>query len=303
MIQFSDDDLATFSRQGWVKLSIGLGPEKLVHFCNLVEEMVAQAKRKGYPYGRIYQDILGCFNLTAVEAPFHVDVCPQSVLDLLSSLHLGETIKQLNGWLDPCATLARLFCSGSIKHEGAWHRDGNERDAYLIVGIFLKDETGFRIVKKATEEELVRKVFGTADMSKTMFSLPADMPKDNYDELDIKAGEILFFDPAILHQGHYTGTRLNFHLGFRKNPAIGSELVRVKGFDFPILKALHPEASESDRTKLPKLKRRLKNRLITTFNYFLPVMNFLSFSKIVLKRSNDQPQKVSILANTFYQRK
>jgi hypothetical protein len=160
--------------------------------------MVAQAKREGYPYGRIYQDILGCFNLTAVEAPFHVDVGPQIVLDLLSSLHLGEAIKQLNGWLDPSASLARLFCSGSIKHEGAWHRDGNERGAYLIVGIFLKDETGFRIVKKETGKEIVKKVFGTADMSKTMFSLPAGMPKNTYDELDIKAGEILFFDPAIL---------------------------------------------------------------------------------------------------------
>ena len=303
MIQFSDDDLSAFSRQGWVKISSGMSPEKLLHFCNLAEEMVVRAKREGYPYARIYQDILGCFNLTAVEAPFHVDVCPQIVLDLLSSLHLGATIKQLTGWLDPSATLARLFCSGSIKHEGAWHRDSNERGAYLIVGIFLKDETGFRIVKKATEEELVRKVFGTADMTNSVFPLPADFPDDNYDELDIKAGEILFFDPAILHQGHHTETRLNFHLGFRKNSAIDSELVRVKGFDFPILKALHPEASESDRTKLPKLKRRLKNRLITTFNYFLPVRNFLSFSKIVLKRSDDQPQKVSILANTFYQRK
>ena len=303
MIQFSDDDLSAFSRQGWVKVSIGLDPEKLVHFCNLTEEMVAQVKQKGYPYGRIYQDILGCFNLTAVEAPFHADVCPQSVLDLLKSLHLGETIKHLNGWQDPCATLARLFCSGSIKHEGAWHRDSNERGAYLIVGIFLKDESGFRILKKATEEEHVREIFGTADMSKTMFSLPADIPKDNYDELDIKAGEILFFDPALLHQGHHTEARLNFHLGFRRNPAIGSDLVRVKGFDFRMFRALHPEASESDRAKLPKLKRRLKNRLITTFNYLLPVINFLSFCKILLKRSDDQPRKVSILANTFYQRK
>jgi len=303
MIQFNNDDLSAFSKQGWVKHSIGLDPEKLVHFCNLAEEMVAQSKRKGYPYGRIYQDILGCFNLTAVEAPFHVDVCPQGVLDLLSSLHLGETIKHLNGWQDPCATLARLFCSGSIKHEGAWHRDSNERDAYLIVGIFLKDESGFRILKKATEEKHVREIFGTADMSKANFSLPADMPKDTYDELEIKAGEILFFDPAILHQGHHTGSRLNFHLGFCNKPAIDSEFVGVKGFDFPMLKALHPDASELDRANLPKVKRRLKNRLIATFNYFLPVMNFLSFSKIVLKRSNDQPQKVKILANTFYQRK
>lgn len=303
MIQFSEDELAAFSKQGWVKVSSGLGPEKLIRFCHLVEEMVARAKRERYPYGRIYQDILGCFNLTAVEAPFHVDVCPQNVLDLLSSLHLSETITQLSGWLNPSATLARLFCSASIKHEGAWHRDGNERDTYLIVGIFLKDETGFRILKKENEKETVKKIFGTADMSTTVFSLPADIPKDNYYELDIKAGEILFFDPAILHQGHHTEQRLNFHLGFRKNPVSGSEFVRIKEFDFPILKALHPEASELDRANLPKVNRRLKNRLITSFNYFLPFMNFLFFIKILLNRSDDHPQKVSILANTFYQRK
>jgi len=303
MIQLNDDDLSAFSKQGWVKCSIGLDPEKLAHFCNLTEEMVAQVKQKGYPYGRIYQDILGCFNLTAVEAPFHVDVCPKSVLDFLKSLHLGKTIEHLNGWSDPCATLARLFCSGSIKHEGAWHRDGNERDAYLIVGIFLKDESGFRILKKATEEEHVREIFGTADMSTSTFSLPADIPKDNYDVLDIKAGEILFFDPALLHQGYHTETRLNFHLGFRKNPPVGSDLVRVKGLDFALPRALHPEASESDRANLPKLKRSLKNRLITTFNYFLPVLNFLSFCKIQLQRNDVQPRKISILANTFYQRK
>lgn len=173
-------------------------------FCRIKEK----AKKGSYPYIRVYDDYSFSKNLAGIEMTFHKDIIDQNVIDFIQETKIIDYAKSILGEnieLDLC----RYHLTENFSHIGIWHRDEkiNHNNQSIQINVFLYDETGLQIIEKShkqyfdSEKQIKKRPYSSFDLSKW---------------INTKAGEVLIFDPAILHRGISEKSRANIHFRFKK---------------------------------------------------------------------------------------
>ena len=245
-------------------------------FCKIKEK----AKKGSYPYIRVYDDYSFSKNLAGIEMTFHKDIIDQNVIDFIQGTKVIDYAKSILGEnieLD----LSRYHLTENFSHVGIWHRDEkiNHDNQSIQINVFLYDETGLQVVEKShkqyfnNEFEIKKRPYSSFNSSKW---------------INTKAGEVLIFDPAVLHRAISEKSRANIHFRFKK---------RVKDTDksyFANYNNIHisnewkeilensPNAVDETTVKKYKKVNNLKSilliicrRIIYNLIFFLPLKSLL----------------------------
>ncbi len=313
----SNSDLIQFNKFGWVNINLQVEDDLINRTLTDLRLMRENAINSKYNYGRIYYDYLFDFNLASIELPFNNQICLENVREFFSKAKIGSILSDFFNSDDYTCTLARLFCMGDYKYRGVWHRDHNHKNLFdygsqrekidrLQVGIYLEDQTGFRILKKDYEDGFSKSIVNnrvTQINEKSFF--PMQPNKNSYYSVGGQKGSILIFDPKIFHQGSNQRERFDFHLKFEKNFK-GAKAINLFQ-DFNVVSYLHEKIKLNDKNipdSIPKIKRQqFSTRLFNSLNYSLPLYNlykiFKKYNYISAIRSFGKPD---IFSNTFYQK-
>ena len=139
--------------------------------------------------------------------------------DLFKKLKIENYINELGNFDNFETELIRLHTNSKFfNYQGGWHRDhlSFNSSGYLTSIIYLEDENGFKIVTKDKNQYL--KNYGIdidLQSNLTVNDSFSNLPKNMYDIINVKIGDILFFQPGLLHQGYCKQYRLQSHLRFK----------------------------------------------------------------------------------------
>jgi hypothetical protein len=194
----------------------------------------------------------------------------------------------------------------NFNYSGNWHQDCDELNKRIQVSIYFKDEKGFKIVKPHMQIQLFKNYFNNDKdfLLNENLSFPLIFDEMYYNTVDAKAGDIIFFDPYLVHQGSYNSSRLQFHMRFDGFKEENEIFLNKNQLDFLYYDFYDYDfVLNSEDISLPKDQRlSLTKRLANTINYFLPIKNFfriISVKKKIIKYKN---LKFDFFANTFWQK-
>ncbi len=307
-----------FRENGCTLIDMGLNIKEINKYRNAIEDLRDKAIQIQYPLRRCYYPHISTDNIAAIESPFNKLISNDLIKELFMQIRLGQAIKDLMNWENVYLHLARLFTMRKYKYLGDWHRDYGAWDGDIAgmetiqVGIYLKDQSGFRIVKPKFDkwgdsEDRIRK--DEAPRS----CLPFKLPKSHYTEINGKPGYILFFAPGLMHQGNSNFDRLDFHLRFSKSENISNlnkndyyfeKNINYLDFKLPSFYADNFDIAE-DRNSPRAYKINKKTRLINSLNYYTGSINIIRYLKYRLQNriSYDKPWTgVNLFSNTIFQK-
>lgn len=169
-----------------------------------------KVKKKDYNYYRVYDDYSLAPNIGGIEMVFHPNIINQDIIDFIKNSKLLDIAKEILGE-DIHLELSRYHLTEKRSHVGIWHRDAkiNYPQNSIQLNIFLFDEQGLQVVDGSHKED-------TVISSKEIIDRPFVYIK-NSRWVKTKAGDILVFNPAVLHRGVSAFPRANLHFRFRKN--------------------------------------------------------------------------------------
>lgn len=305
MIKLLKKEINFYEKNGWVKTSLNLSENQLKTYQNSVNELINKAIKNKHKYRRIYFDYLFKFNIAAIELPLHKSICNKGVYDLFKKIKLGRNVNKLLKSKKCICLLNRLFTMKNYNYSGHMHQDHQLKKKRVQVMIYLNDEDGFRIFKKKYEHKIKQIFFSKKLESSTNFYLPIKFEEKYLHTINAKAGEILFFDPAIPHQGIYKNNRMVFHLRFDEfKEHLHKKFYLDKNLDFINRKEYDPNLDlDKSNIDFPKANRsKFFIRILNTINYFFPILNLIRLFKL---RRNFQfnKNKFDVFSNTFYQKK
>ncbi len=302
----SIDQINFFKQHGWVKIESGLSDFQINDLLRNTKKIVDTVKKQKYPFIRFYHDYYFANNISAVEAPLNQEISKENMYYYLSKINLGQSISKLTNWNKSCCSLIRLFCMENFKYSGHWHRDREEINQVIQASFYLKDEKGFKIRKKFLEIEKDNKYPNNLCLDVNNKLLPFKLNRDEYDIIDAKKGDIIFFEPALLHQGKYNSSRLQFHMRFHDSDSqeiINEKLYKYDFLDFDLFEYLKFDASlNSRKEKLDVFckKNNTISRIKNLINYFIPYRNFMSY---ILQKKRYKVYNFDLYANTILQKK
>lgn len=168
-----------------------------------------KVKKKDYNYYRVYDDYSLAPNISGIEMVFHPNIINQDIINFIKNSKLLDIAKEILGE-DIYLELSRYHLTENRSHVGIWHRDAtiNDPQDSIQLNIFLFDEQGLQVVDGSHKEDAVIS-------SKEIIDRPFIYIK-NSRWVETKAGDILVFNPAVLHRGISAFPRANLHFRFKK---------------------------------------------------------------------------------------
>jgi hypothetical protein len=241
-----------------------------------------KVKSNQYPYYRIYDDYSLDKNLSGIEMTFHQDILTESIMRLIVSSKILEISKEILGE-EIELELSRFHLTEGFSHVGNWHRDEkiNHPMDSLQINIFLFDEKGLQVVDQSHKKEVAG---GEEFLKKT-----PHISIVNSKWLNTGAGDVLVFDPAVLHRGISANPRANIHFRFRKKISKNKQIMpNYKDLVVPkdwinILENSPKAMSSSDLTPhsfkndFKSISFRFLRKIIHTFIFFLPLHSKLYY--------------------------
>ena len=303
MIEVDTNTLKHFKNKGWCIVKSRLSNQELFKYREKVHEIEINAKKKNYSIGRVYVDYVNAYNLAAVEAPLNNLVSNKHVFDFFYNIQLGTAINKIMGWDNTICTLIRLFCMDSHNYSGHWHQDLDSSNTAVQASVIFNDENGFKIIKKDKKNDF----FNKSNMLKLEKHakknvLPTLLNENYYDTINVKLGDVLLFDPFLLHKGSSNNKRLQFHMRFLKfDREKDLDFFKPDNFDFYFKSFYDFAKSEDEIIKiLPRIIRSsLFYKFKNSINYYIPFVNMLNYLKQV---RTDKNFDYEIFSNTAYQK-
>ena len=240
-----------------------------------------KVKSGQYPYYRIYDDYTLDKNISGIEMTFHQDILTKPVMKLIASSKILEISKEILGE-EIELELSRFHLTEDFSHVGIWHRDEkiNHPNDSLQINVFLFNEKGLQVIDQSHKKEVAGEEF----LKKT-----PHMSFDNSKWINTNAGDVLVFDPAVLHRGISANPRANIHFRFRKKvnktkiTSINYENLVIPKDWINILEN-SPKAISSNDLKPYSFKNDFKSisfrflrRIIHTFFFFMPLHSKLYY--------------------------
>lgn len=290
-----DNNKAELTKNGYCVLENRFSPETLRRAQMAYNEIYQLAMNGEYNYVRVYDDYSDNKNIAGIESPFHKKILRQEIIDLIEDskiIDIAQEIIQDEVILE----LSRYHLTRNFSHLGIWHRDediNHIKYETLQLNIFLFDETGIQVIDGSHQ---VRNDSIDFLLQKNPYSTI-----ENSKWLKTRAGDILIFDPAILHRGISAKPRANMHFRFRKKH---SKKYAIQTYDYLDQYKLSEKVKYQilynlNYIKLPepyshpysiKLKCiRLLRRLIHNLIIFLPLNSkfyryFLAWPNLTLRK-------------------
>lgn len=204
-----------FRKKGFVLLKGFFDQDKLGKITKLSEEIAEKAAsaKDPWPYIRVYREYPEFFNkknIFGVDFPFNQKL-NGSIFDEIQKLDFKKKLlTNILGWKNFCTKFVRLHTNSSFyNYQGEWHRDAVEYptpNAIQLI-LYMYDEEGFRIVPKDKNDSLEKYGFPKRG-DKLGFS---KLPKNLFEIINAKRGDVLIFESCLLHQGFCKKKRLHYH--------------------------------------------------------------------------------------------
>ena len=296
-----DELKKNFKQNGYVLIKNFYNDLELKKISEISKKVLNKARTGSWEHIRIYRDYPNFFNklnLFGVDYPLH-SFLDKETYNEFQKLNYKDYILDFLEWKNFYTPLIRLHTNSSFyNYQGEWHRDDpnfpSENSVQVI--IYLLDEKGYRIIPKHKNDLLEK--YG---MSKTNVRTEgkgfAKLPKEIYDIVDAKKGDILIHESALLHQGFCKKRRLHYHLRHIRSDKYNNHM-NGDNFNF--------DEKFMENYDLKKLKNKAYiqlnkrsiflhlNRLKTLFFYFFP--RFKSLWNNLTKK-----EKQSIFHSTIWQ--
>ena len=325
-LRITDDNKSQFNKRGWTMIDLKLSEESILKTFDGLKNMRRLSIENDYKPRRIYYDHLISNNKAAIELPFNNLICNLNIKNFFKEARIGSLVKTLMGWEDTCCDLARLFCMGNYKYRGNWHRDystdlkrvhdeSNLRD-FVLVGIYLLPQRGFRILKKEYEFNGIKSIVKDHEIDNAIrsFPYPLNPPTDSYYEINGRIGTALFFDPLLLHQGSNFSNRLDFHMKFFNSTNKG--YMKNDFQDFYVIDILSQNyklplgdfnSKEINIKSIPHTKRStISQRITNSIDYRTCLRKFLKINgvknNINYNLIKSQGWELDFFSNTMFQR-
>lgn len=209
MSVFQQKNLLELDNNGYSIIQNYLDRDIIYKAQTAFKSILNKAKKKEYNYYRVYDDYTLVPNISGIEMVFHPNIINQNIIDFITDSKLLDIAKDILGE-DIYLELSRYHLTENYSHVGIWHRDASiidPREA-IQLNIFLFDEKGLQVVDGSHKDDSVIS-------SKEIIDRPFIYIK-NSRWVETKAGDILVFNPAVLHRGVSAFPRANLHFRFRK---------------------------------------------------------------------------------------
>tara|TARA_B100000795_G_scaffold178809_1_gene135278 strand:+ start:738 stop:1673 length:936 start_codon:yes stop_codon:yes gene_type:complete len=306
MIIIDSKTIKHYKDNGWCILKSGFSNAELLNYQKKVFEIEKRAKKINFKLGRVYYDYIYSFNLGAVEAPLNQIVCNNEVLEFFHKVKIGDAVKKIMNWDNTICSLMRLFCMSNYNYSGHWHKDtiidniDAGEDTAMQASIIFNDECGFKIIKKEYKHEFSN-YFEKLRLQTPKNLLPTLLNKKYYHTLDVKLGDIILFEPFLLHKGSSNNKRLQFHMRFQNfDKENNLNVFKPENFDFSFTDEYNFTKSEDEIIGIHGFQRSsIYRRLKNSINYYFPLSNFKSY----LKQKKDLRFKYEFFSNTAFQGK
>ena len=220
------DQKAQLLKKGYIHIKNFFQNEQLNKILKISHEILDKAKTGKWDYIRVYREypiFFGKINLFGVDYPLHETLNPNT-FDAMQDLDYKKYLLDILGWKNFKTTLIRLHANSSFyNYQGEWHRDDPSYpspNSFQTI-IYLLDEEGYRIVPKDKNHLLVNYGMSTNKQRDSERGF-AQLPKEMYDIIQVKKGDILVHESCLLHQGFCKKKRLHYHLRHIRNDNINN---------------------------------------------------------------------------------
>ena len=234
----NQEQLRQYDEVGYIHIKNAIDNELVRAAVEAYKKMRFKCENNQYNHLRRYSN-LSRKDIYAIEDIFHPDIFEKDILIALMNSKVLEYSSQL--LQEECyLSLSRLHCTKHFSHSGYWHRDHGmpKKDlGFIDKMIFEKnyihvqstlpfyDEDGFYLVpgshKKSTDYIETHQVMGK----------PHRKIYKNEERIILKAGDLILFNPLIIHRGTCKGRikyqRAHIHTRFSKRSA-ASNIERSK---------------------------------------------------------------------------
>jgi ectoine hydroxylase-related dioxygenase (phytanoyl-CoA dioxygenase family) len=202
-------NILELDNNGYSIIQSRLEPEIILKAQTAFKSILNKVEKKEYNYYRVYDDYSLVPNISGIEMVFHPNIINQDIIDFITDSKLLDIAKEILGE-DIYLELSRYHLTQNYSHVGIWHRDASITDPQdaIQLNIFLFDEQGLQVVDSSHKED-------AAISAKEIIDRPFIYIK-NSRWVETKAGDILVFNPAVLHRGISAFPRANLHFRFRK---------------------------------------------------------------------------------------
>ena len=293
-----------FNKNGYILIKKFLDENIVKHFLSESNIVVDKSTTGEWPFLSVYNDYChfnNKINIFGSNFPLN-NFFKTKLFELFNQYNFKKEILNLTDWEDFNTTLIRLHVfNKNYKYYGAWHRDDKIYPSPQSIQsvLYLKSESGFRIIPKNKVNEL--KKYSIKESGETFnesFSYK-ELPKDLYHVIEANAGDLLFFESGLLHQGICKKNRLHFHLRhefkyLQNNNNNNNEMNFTEKFlpDYPFeeIEKIFPKYA-INKNFFSKIKR-----IIRFIMYFFP--RFKCIKNNFLKKGL---LKENIFKNTFWQ--
>ena len=197
-------------QKGYSILENRLSPEILKSAREAYNKIYQSSINGDYNYVRVYDDYSNTKNIAGIESPFNKKILSQEIIDFIEDskiIEIAQNIIQDEVVLE----LSRYHLTNKFSHIGIWHRDEDVHQTKyetLQLNIHLFDEMGVQVIDGSHQSR-------DEDVDFLLKKNPYSTLK-NSRWLKVSAGDILVFDPSLLHRGISAKPRANMHFRFRK---------------------------------------------------------------------------------------
>ena len=290
-----------FKKNGYVLFKNFFKHKELEEISRISKEIISKAEKGSWDHIRIYRDypnFLNKLNLFGVDYPFNSNLNKEAFNEF-QKLNYKKDILNFLEWKNFFTPLVRLHSNSSFyNYQGQWHRDDPNFPSVnsIQIIIYLFDEEGYRIVPKF-KNDLLENYGILKDKERTLERGFAKLPRQVYDVISAKKGDILIHESALLHQGFCKKKRLHYHLRHvrsddYKDDYKNNNLNFDKKFlfDYDLSKITNKTYPEIGKKNILLLIKRYR----TLFFYFFP--RFKSIWNNLTKKN-----KESIFHSTIWQ--
>lgn len=202
-------DHNALEKSGYVLVDTDLTADDLAKAQQAYKEIYTKAENGQYKYIRVYDDYLGKLNISGIEMPFHPDIIDPRIVDILNKTNIIAIAKEYLG-SNIKLTLSRYHITRDKSHMGMWHRDGEVgTSSSLLISLFLYDEKGFELIEGSHAREFTADEQAILDQK---YGLHGNLKNSLHAQG--KKGQLIVFNPAILHRGISENPRVNIHFRF-----------------------------------------------------------------------------------------
>lgn len=289
--------------KGYVLIKSFLRKESIEKFSSNCFSVVDKGEKAEWPFLSVYNDYFhfnNKVNIFGINYPLN-NFFQTDLFKLFNEHEYSSLIKSLTQWKNFSTSLIRLHCfNQNYNYYGAWHRDDENYpspDSIQSV-LYIKKENGFRIVTKDKVDELKKLNIKISGETSNKTYQNKELPNSIYEEIEASAGDLLFFESGLLHQGVCKGNRLHFHLRHVLSEKINDDDNNkmkftkefTENFSFKEIEKIYPKYIVNN-----DLRERLR-RLLRYFQYFIP--RYKSIKNNIQKKSK---LKENVFANTIWQ--